>query len=254
MATLQNSPEATGAPGIAPRWTHSAKDVIGTAYSTASRVWFTVSDAVISEVYFPTLDLANNFTMDHAFAAAPNGNIALTGGIDLSRSYRFTLGVGFGNTLHRAVTTLVQSLATPFGEHRERFLGQWHRICSRLHPLEKTSGDGGAPYRRSRELLLAHEDKSYAGAIIASLSIPWGEIKGERAAPSKTLRFLWRETFRCRVASNNHRRFMCRCFSRWMKEHSALQRHVDYRKRHVDYRKRHVDCRTESGSCRAAWR
>jgi glucoamylase len=124
-------------------------------------------------------DLANNFKMDNAFAAAPDGNMALTGEIDLSRSYRFTLGLGFGNTLHRAVTTLVQSLATPFGEHRERFLGQWHRICSRLHPLEKSSGDGGALYRRSRELLLAHEDKSYAGAIIASLSIPWGEIKGD---------------------------------------------------------------------------
>jgi glucoamylase len=57
-------------------------------------------------------DLANNFKMDHAFAAAPDGNIALTGEIDLSRSYRFTLGLGFGNTLHRAVTTLIQSLAT----------------------------------------------------------------------------------------------------------------------------------------------
>jgi glucoamylase len=56
MATLQHYPEATGAPGIAPRRTHSAKDVIGTAYSTASRLWFTVSDGVISEVYFPTLD------------------------------------------------------------------------------------------------------------------------------------------------------------------------------------------------------
>jgi glucoamylase len=56
MATLQHSPEATGAPGITRRWTHSGKDVIGTAYSTASRVWFTVSDGVISEVYFPTLD------------------------------------------------------------------------------------------------------------------------------------------------------------------------------------------------------
>src|SRR5260370_12648421 len=56
MATLQHSTEATGAPGITRRWTHSGKDVIGTAYSTASRIWFTVSGGVISEVYFPTLD------------------------------------------------------------------------------------------------------------------------------------------------------------------------------------------------------
>ena len=43
MARLEYSPVATGAPGIEPHWTHSAKDIIGTAYATASRIWFTVS-------------------------------------------------------------------------------------------------------------------------------------------------------------------------------------------------------------------
>jgi glucoamylase len=323
MATLEDSPKATGGPGIPPRWTHSAKDVIGTAYSTASRIWFTVSGGVISEVYFPTLDhpqirdlqflvsdgetffhdahrnlentiaylgehglgvriinadpagryrlvmelisdphqpcllldtrlegdpdllrrlhlyallaphievggwgnngnvariagrefltahkdhtwlalaattpflhrscgyvgttdgwqdLANNFRMEHEFAAASHGNIALTAEIDLSRSYHFTLGLSFGHSCHRAVTTLFQSLGTPFGVHRDRFLEQWHRVCRHLYPLEQASGDGGTLYRRSRELLLAHEDKSYPGALIASLSIPWGESKGD---------------------------------------------------------------------------
>ena len=28
-------------------------------------------------------------------------------------------------------------------------------------------------------MLFAHEDKTYPGAMIASLSIPWGEIKGD---------------------------------------------------------------------------
>src|SRR5262252_9440120 len=56
MATLEDSPRATGAPGIEPRWTHSAKDVVGTAYSTASPIWFTASGGVLSEVYFPTID------------------------------------------------------------------------------------------------------------------------------------------------------------------------------------------------------
>ena len=53
---FEDSPVASGGPGISPRWTHSAKDVVGTAYATASRVWFTVSRGVISEVYFPTID------------------------------------------------------------------------------------------------------------------------------------------------------------------------------------------------------
>src|SRR5579863_726929 len=56
MATLEYLPIANGGPGIPPRWTHSAKDVVGTAYSASSRVWFTVSNGVISEVYFSTLD------------------------------------------------------------------------------------------------------------------------------------------------------------------------------------------------------
>ncbi|MGH7917373.1 MAG: glycoside hydrolase family 15 protein, partial [Candidatus Binataceae bacterium] len=323
MAILQHSPTATGAPGIAPRWTHSAKDIIGTAYSTSSHLWFTISQGVISEIYFPTIDrpqvrdlqflvsdgetffhdthrnlrssieylgehglgvrvinadlqdryrivmeviadphqacllidtrlegaedflkklhlyvllaphlevggwanngnvarqsgrefltahknnvwlalaatvpfirrscgyvgttdgwqdLAANFKMDYQFAAAINGNIALTGEIDLSEGYHFTLGLAFGRSLHRAVTTLFQSLGLPFVEHKTRFLEQWDRICRDLYPLEKFTGDGGMLYRRSRELIMAHEDKSYPGALIASLSIPWGEARGD---------------------------------------------------------------------------
>src|SRR5215471_11052499 len=56
MATLRESPRATGGPGIEPRWTRSAKDIVGTAYSSSSRVWFTGSKGVLNEIYFPTVD------------------------------------------------------------------------------------------------------------------------------------------------------------------------------------------------------
>jgi glucoamylase len=124
-------------------------------------------------------DLASHFHLTHQFAAAPDGNVALTGEIDLSDGYRFTLALGFGGTLHRAVTTVFQSLGTSFAQSRERFLEQWERVCTQLNPLEKFTGDQGQLYRRSRELILAHEDKNYAGALIASLSIPWGEAHGD---------------------------------------------------------------------------
>ncbi len=323
MARLEYAPSATGGPGIEPHWTRSAKDIIGTAYSTSSRIWFTVSDGVLSEIYFPTLDhpqirdlqfvvtdgetffhdahrnltvhteylgehglgvritnsdpagryqlvaevigdphqpcvlidaqldgdpaflrklhlyvvvsphlevggwgnngnvatmagrefltahkggtwlalaatapfvarscgyvgttdgwqdLSRNFRLDHSFAAASDGNIALTGEIDLSAGFHFSLGLAFGGTLHRAVTTLFQAISLPFVEHRTRFLEQWERAVRRLHPLEWLSGDNGLLYRRSRELIMAHEDKSYPGALIASLSIPWGEVRGD---------------------------------------------------------------------------
>src|SRR5882672_1590508 len=57
MARIVDSPKAWGGPGIAPRWTRSAKDIVGTAYSTSSRIWYTISRGVINEVYFPTIDM-----------------------------------------------------------------------------------------------------------------------------------------------------------------------------------------------------
>jgi glucoamylase len=47
-----------GAPGIAPRWTSSAKSAVGTAATAASRVWFTVSHGILNEVYASRLDTA----------------------------------------------------------------------------------------------------------------------------------------------------------------------------------------------------
>ena len=58
MARILTSPVATGAPGIPPRWTRSAKDAVCTAYSSASRLWFTTSAGVLDEIYFPTIDHA----------------------------------------------------------------------------------------------------------------------------------------------------------------------------------------------------
>jgi glucoamylase len=47
---------AFGGPGLQPRWTSSAKDTVGTAYSASSRVWYTVSHGILNEVYYPTID------------------------------------------------------------------------------------------------------------------------------------------------------------------------------------------------------
>lgn len=57
-----------GYPGIDPRWTSSAKDGVGTAISSHSRVWFTISHGILNEVYYPRIDTAN--TRDHQFLVA----------------------------------------------------------------------------------------------------------------------------------------------------------------------------------------
>ena len=124
-------------------------------------------------------DLASGYRMQWEFDMATDGNIALTGELDLGDRREFTMGIAFGDGLHNAATTLLESLATPFAEHRERYADQWNRSCRRILPLEKSASDGGDLYHGSYSLLLAHEDKSFPGAFIASLSIPWGESKGD---------------------------------------------------------------------------
>jgi len=124
-------------------------------------------------------DLAVDYRMDWEFGRATDGNIALTGELDLGGRREFTVGLAFGDGLHNAATTLLESLATPFTEHRERYAEQWNRSCRQLLPLDKSASDGGDLYHGSYSLLLAHEDKTYPGAFIASLSIPWGESKGD---------------------------------------------------------------------------
>jgi glucoamylase len=125
-------------------------------------------------------DLDDNFQMDWEFDHADDGNIALTGELDLRAHREFTLGLAFGDTQHQAITTLFQSLATPFDEQRNRYAEQWQRTAVHQQSLGKFSSDGGNLYHSSFSLLLAHEDKSYPGALIASLSIPWGETAGDK--------------------------------------------------------------------------
>ena len=49
---------APGAPGIAARWTSSAKSGVGTSLSHANRVWFSISHGILNEIYYPRVDQA----------------------------------------------------------------------------------------------------------------------------------------------------------------------------------------------------
>ena len=124
-------------------------------------------------------DLADNYQLDWQFDRASNGNVVLTGELDLQQGYEFILELAFGTTVHNAISTLLQSLATPWTQQQTDYQKQWERTCSDILPLEKFSGDEGQLYHSSYSLLLTNEDKTYPGATIASVSIPWGEIKGD---------------------------------------------------------------------------
>src|SRR5213593_401508 len=125
-------------------------------------------------------DLMHNFKMDWEFKAAENGNIALTAEVELRDDGEFTVAVALGRSYQSAATKLFQSLAEPFELKRESYIRQWQRavIDPKFDFTSDTTDDG--MYRLSRCVLLAHEDKVFQGAIVASLSIPWGETKSDQ--------------------------------------------------------------------------
>src|SRR5512132_1425345 len=125
-------------------------------------------------------DLMHNFKMDWQFRTASNGNIALTGEIDLPDTGEFTIAVALGRSYQSAATKLFQSLAEPFESKREGYVRQWQRaLINPEFDFSSDTSDDGGEYRLSRCVLLAHEDKVFQGAIVASMSIPWGETKGD---------------------------------------------------------------------------
>ena len=131
-------------------------------------------------------DLMDNFRMDWEFGSATNGNLALVGELDLkcssgkswSDGFEFTVAFGIGEGHHTAAQKTMGALAMPFTEHRRRYITQWQRAAI-PEWLAAKSKDQGKLMRISHNLVLAHEDKTYSGAFVASASIPWGQVKGD---------------------------------------------------------------------------
>ena len=125
-------------------------------------------------------DLMKNFKMDWEFRTAGPGNLALTGEIVLLDGEPFTVAIALGKSCQSTVAKLLQSLAEPFEAHRDTYVRQWQRtVVKPKYDFSGQTSDGGHMYRLSRCILLAHEDKTFQGALVASMSIPWGETKND---------------------------------------------------------------------------
>ncbi len=57
---------APGSPGSPSYFDLARKDCVGTARNTGSKVWFTVADGALSDVYWPTVDATNVHTLQYA--------------------------------------------------------------------------------------------------------------------------------------------------------------------------------------------
>jgi len=125
-------------------------------------------------------DLHANRRLTRRFGAARDGNIALTGEIDLKHSKSgCVLAIGFGRNSVEAGEVARASLLDPFEELAHEYDEGWERFQGRCVPLGGVAAGLTNFYRVSTAVLKTHQSKHFVGGMIASLSIPWGSSKGD---------------------------------------------------------------------------
>jgi glucoamylase len=125
-------------------------------------------------------DLAVNKRLTRRHREARNGNIALTGEIDIEAcGGRFTLALAFGRDAAEAGQNARAALLQAFDSAAAAFQSEWQAFQRACETVEVNDDDASHEYRASVAVLKSHEDKGHPGGIIASLSIPWGSHKGD---------------------------------------------------------------------------
>jgi glucan 1,4-alpha-glucosidase len=117
-----------------------------------------------------------------SYDSAPDGHIVATEEVT-PRHGAVTLALGFGRTQAKSVATAEGSLSRPFGWTEGAYLRGWAAYDATLRPPPRHF-PGVAPgqnhavrehYYLSANVLKASEDKTFPGAIVASLASPWGQ-------------------------------------------------------------------------------
>ena len=119
-------------------------------------------------------DLADN-RMDWTFPHAGPGNIVQTGQLPVGAG-QVRLALGFGGTTADALATASASLNQGFPAVMAAYQEGWHDYLAGLKPAPRQlTGDLRTQYNVSLMTVRAHEDKTFPGAFIASLTLPWGQ-------------------------------------------------------------------------------
>ncbi|HXV34315.1 MAG TPA: glucodextranase DOMON-like domain-containing protein [Gaiellaceae bacterium] len=151
------------------------------------------------------LDAAHELTT--TYVDALGGNVAQTARVELKGGVpgggKATLALGFGATQEEAVATAAGSLAAGFPRTQAAYVEGWRRYDRtlakpRTHRLPGIQGPDANrledAYYVSANVIKASEDKTFPGAIVASLASPWGQAVSA-GDPANTYFGSYREVF-----------------------------------------------------------
>jgi glucoamylase len=133
--------------------------------SSSGLLQMTSGFAGVSDGY---TDLLLHHRLTWSYARAENGNVIQAGKIE---GVHFTLALGFGTTPAAAVDSAHASLKNGFSSISADYAQGWHEYARSLRQVDERYA---RQFRLAAMTLKAHEDKTFRGAMIASMSIPWG--------------------------------------------------------------------------------
>ena len=156
----------TGAAGTTPGTVATAL-IAQPAFVSTSSGFSGVSDG--------TTELRQNHTLTQHYARARNGNVVQLG--ELPQSFAtgtpVTLALAFAPNTAQALAAGRASLAVPFDRTSAQYAAGWHTYTATLkHPEPQYEDE----FLRCAMVLRAHEDKLHPGALVASITNPWGEV------------------------------------------------------------------------------
>ena len=162
------------------------------------------------------VDLQDNGKLDYHYQTTSDtnqgGNIALTAQYptltNVNDSLSFNLVIGFGQDKASSLANTQATLDAGYDAVKQAYLGDdkhlgWKDYLASLKPLNDMSSnttDNGKLLYASALVLKAQEDKTHAGALIASLSNPWGDTVSAKVG-STGYKAVWpRDFYQCAMA------------------------------------------------------
>jgi glucan 1,4-alpha-glucosidase len=137
------------------------------------------------------------------FTSAIDGNVVQAAQVGLDNDGRGLLALGFGASQSEAVGAATGSLNAGFDRALGEFRKGWQQYDERLNPPRTNKLKAIDPHARKRlddeyylsaNVLKASEDKTFPGAIVASLASPWGQAISA-GDPANTYFGSYREVF-----------------------------------------------------------
>jgi glucoamylase len=161
---------APGAPGSPSYFDLARKDCVGTARNSTSKVWFTVADGALSDVYWPTVDATNVHSLQYivtdgsTFTDLQARDMRYTSVADAS-GMACTVTAFNSSHRYRITTTYIADASRDAVLMRIRFSGpRSDHLYVRLDPLAGGTGGGGPSNGGANSALL---DSANGGAPVA---------------------------------------------------------------------------------------